>query len=354
MQRLHIFRAGRHTAMDGAAIAFAAADIAAIASGYDPAKHEAPIVVGHPALDAPAYGWVGGLAAEGGDLYATPRQVEPQFAAMVEAGRFKKISASFFAPQHSANPTPGAYYLKHVGFLGATAPAVKGLRPVQFAADEADTVTVEFAAPERGTLAGLLGEVTTILAGLRDRLVGAEPSPSFADPPAAQTATPPPERSPAVDDAARAAELQQQLEAANARLAQFAEAEDRRRREANRDFVEQVVREARLPAGLAPRATALLDALDAEATISFAEGERTLSESPRAALQALLRALPPRVALGEVNPPGPESGDTVAFAEVPGTQVDPERLALHNRVVAYQRAHPGTDYMTALRAVGVS
>jgi hypothetical protein len=353
MQRLHIFRAGTHRPMDGGTIAFASADIAAIARAYDPAKHEAPIVIGHPRTSSPAYGWIGALAAEGDDLYATPRQVEPAFAEMVRAGRYKKISARFYGPTHPANPAPGVYYLDHVGFLGGAAPAVKGLREVEFAADDAETVTVEFAAPERGTLAGVLGELGALLAGLRDRLAGAEPSPSFADPPA-PTTTPPPERSPAVDDAARAAELQQQLEAANARLAQFAEAEDRRRREANRDFVEQVVREARLPAGLAPRATALLDALDAEATISFAEGERTLSESPRAALQALLRALPPRVALGEVNPPGPESGDTVAFAEVPGTQVDPERLALHNRVVAYQRAHPGTDYMTALRAVGVS
>ncbi len=51
-----------------------------------------------------------------GALSATPRQVDPAFAEMVEAGRFKKISASFYAPSASGNPVPGTYYLRHVGF----------------------------------------------------------------------------------------------------------------------------------------------------------------------------------------------------------------------------------------------
>ncbi|OYW21050.1 MAG: hypothetical protein B7Z43_11640, partial [Sphingomonas sp. 12-62-6] len=46
----------------------AEADLAATAAAYDPAKFEAPIVVGHPALDAPAYGWVRGLAFAEGTL----------------------------------------------------------------------------------------------------------------------------------------------------------------------------------------------------------------------------------------------------------------------------------------------
>ena len=75
---IHIFRAGCHTAMQGQTISFGEADIAASAAAYDPAKHEAPIVVGHPAADAPAFGWVQSLAAEGGDLNAMPRQVDPE------------------------------------------------------------------------------------------------------------------------------------------------------------------------------------------------------------------------------------------------------------------------------------
>jgi len=45
---LDIFRSGRHTASSGASLAFTEADLAATAAAYDPALHEAPIVVGHP------------------------------------------------------------------------------------------------------------------------------------------------------------------------------------------------------------------------------------------------------------------------------------------------------------------
>ncbi len=140
---LYIFKPGRHTAMSGATLEFSAADLAATAVAYDPAKHEAPLVVGHPAVDAPAYGWVKALAAVP-DLEAVPHQVDAAFADMVAAGRFKKISASFFLPSAPGNPAPGVYYLRHVGFLGAAPPAVKGLRTPEFAADEAGIETVEF------------------------------------------------------------------------------------------------------------------------------------------------------------------------------------------------------------------
>lgn len=139
---LQIFKPGRHTAMSGAVLEFSAADLAATAAAYDPARHEAPIVVGHPRLDAPAYGWVKGLSASNG-LEAEPHQVDPAFAEMVDAGRFKKISASFFAPDSPQNPVPGCYYLRHVGFLGAQPPAVKGLRAPEFG--EGEEGIVEFA-----------------------------------------------------------------------------------------------------------------------------------------------------------------------------------------------------------------
>ena len=136
---IQIFKPGRHTALSGQALEFSAADLSASAAAYDPTKSEAPIVVGHPALDAPAYGWVKSLAFADGALDAEPDQVDAAFAEMVAAGRFKKISASFFMPDAANNPVPGVYYLRHVGFLGAAAPAVKGLRNPSFAADEVQT-----------------------------------------------------------------------------------------------------------------------------------------------------------------------------------------------------------------------
>ncbi|MCA0405598.1 MAG: hypothetical protein LCH39_05550 [Proteobacteria bacterium] len=59
--------------------------------------------------------------------------IDPEFADQVRQKRYAKVSASFYMPDAGNNPTPGSYALKHVGFLGAAAPAVKGLKQAQFA-----------------------------------------------------------------------------------------------------------------------------------------------------------------------------------------------------------------------------
>ncbi len=98
--------------------------------------HEPPACIGHPAHDKPAYGWVAGLKKSadkrGNVLLAKFRQVEPTFASMVQAGRFKKRSAAFY-PDGT---------LRHVAFLGAAPPAVKGLPDVAFA--DGDFTSFEF------------------------------------------------------------------------------------------------------------------------------------------------------------------------------------------------------------------
>ncbi len=94
---------------------------------FDTAKHEPPLVVGHPRHDAPAFGWVEGLKREGDLLMAKFRDVVPEFTEAVKKGLYKKRSAAFY-PDGS---------LRHVGFLGATIPAVKGLADVSFAEGEA-------------------------------------------------------------------------------------------------------------------------------------------------------------------------------------------------------------------------
>lgn len=136
MQSIHFFRAGTHTAKDGTSLSFSQADLAKIAAAYDPATHEAPIVVGHPKTDAPAFGWVERIEVRADGLHAVPRQVNAEFSELVKAGRYKKVSAAFYPPSATNNPTPGVPYLRHVGFLGAEAPAVKGLQAIQFSEAE--------------------------------------------------------------------------------------------------------------------------------------------------------------------------------------------------------------------------
>ena len=132
MKQLEILKAGSFTATGGAHVHFSEADLRAIVTAYDPSILKAPLVIGHPTLDAPAYGYVKSLSFANGKLLAEPAQVDVQFSEMVNSGRYLSLSASFYTPGAPGNPRPGSYYLRHVGFLGAWPPAVKGLASPAF------------------------------------------------------------------------------------------------------------------------------------------------------------------------------------------------------------------------------
>lgn len=273
MNPLNIFRPGAHTAQSGLMLVFTDSDLAATAAAYDPAKHEAPLVVGHPATDDPAYGWVESLAISPDGLEAIPRQVDPEFAALVNAERFNRISASFFLPGAPSNPVPGVYYLRHVGFLGAAAPAVKGLRKPAFnLSDEAGTVTVEFSIPSTH-------EVSFV-----------------SDTPATPT-TPPPAAGPAVDYAAQAATLQ----AENARLQAELTAEKARQVRADiAAFAEKLIGEGRLLPVDKPGLVEFVAGVPADTVLEFAAVDgRTVKTAPRAWLEGFLKRLPVQVDYAE-------------------------------------------------------
>jgi hypothetical protein len=131
--KIKIFKSGDHTSSNGIFMSFTEDIIQKIVNSYNVSVHEAPIVIGHPKIDDPAYGWVSSLSTNDfGEIEAEIDQVEPAFAELVNAGRFKKVSASFYNPDSEINPVKGTYYLRHVGFLGATPPAIKGLGNVSF------------------------------------------------------------------------------------------------------------------------------------------------------------------------------------------------------------------------------
>ncbi|MBN0091157.1 peptidase [Pseudomonas aeruginosa] len=149
---------------------FTEAILQEIAATYDPALSEAPLVIGHPKLNAPAYGWAKGLEVREGMLYAEPHQVVPEFAEAANRKMYKKRSASVYLPDSPGNPVPGKHYLRHIGFLGAVPPAIKGIpdAPFNFAEDDG-ALAIEFAeAPYAVT--GL----TDILRRLRDFFVERE------------------------------------------------------------------------------------------------------------------------------------------------------------------------------------
>lgn len=318
MKPIHIFRPGTHTSAAGAVLSFTEADLAAAAAAYDPAVHEAPIVVGHPRGDAPAYGWVSGLSFAEGELVAQPAQIDAAFSELVSAGRFKKVSASFYTPDSPTNPKPGAYYLRHVGFLGALPPAIKGLRPVEFG--EADAGVVEFADWSDQAQVGLWRRMREFLIaqfGLdkADQVIPTYTVDALAeeamreDEPTAGSARPisyaeggnavkSPEQQ-AAELAARQAELDKRQADLDKRDADFAEAQAvTQRAEARRDaeaFAEGLIRAGQLPPAQRDQVVGLLATMPRATVIEFGEGDARTETPAVDVLKAFLSGLPKAV-----------------------------------------------------------
>ena len=133
--KFEIFKTGTHTSDKGVTKDYSLDDLNFIAQAYNPEEDEAPIVIGHPADNSPAYGWVSSLeVTEDGKLVADAPddKLHPDFLNAVQEGRYKKRSISL---------TPDGK-LRHVGFLGGAAPAVKGLADIQFS--QPSSTLIEF------------------------------------------------------------------------------------------------------------------------------------------------------------------------------------------------------------------
>lgn len=134
MKWCEIFRAGTYKDAKGKDLVYSDEDIETIAKNFNEGENStAPIVVGHPKSNSPAYGWVDSLKAESGKLYASFKQVADEFAEWVNEGRYKNRSVSLYPDRK----------LRHVGFFGATPPKVKGMPEYVFSEDS-ESETYDF------------------------------------------------------------------------------------------------------------------------------------------------------------------------------------------------------------------
>lgn len=129
-----ILKTGKFTSSNGVEKEFNLSDLEKIAADYNPLVSEAPIVIGHPKTNDPAFGWIDSLKVSGDRLIASAKQIVPEFMESLKNGLFKKRSVSL---------TPDGY-LRHVGFLGAELPAVKGLADISFSDDRSADESFEF------------------------------------------------------------------------------------------------------------------------------------------------------------------------------------------------------------------
>jgi hypothetical protein len=345
--QIEIFRAGRHIDDAGTVHNFSAADVAGMVRSYDTALREAPLTIGHPADNLPAYGWVKGLGINAaGNLVMDTHQVQPQFAEMLSAKLFKKRSASFYTPSNPHNPKPGNWYLRHVAFLGAQPPAISGL--ADFASDSADGA-VSFSEGTDSTPPETLPATlpTTLPATLpadpsfnqehirmsqelKDQLAVAQ----------AQLAQANADRA-----AIEAAKQQAEAEATAARgeLAAFAESARTARTVAFTSFAEGLVKTG----GLLPKekdaAVALLTAAHDAKPVSFSEGGAVKTVTSVDFLKDLMTRAKPAVNFGE------HAAASMAGSPGTGTQgmSDDE---INTKTLAYARQHK-VSYAEALSQV---
>lgn len=367
-----IFKAGTRTDNNGRTVTITEADVAQAAAAYDPKVHEAPLVIGHPKTDAPAYGWVGGLHADGGVLSADFAQMDDDFVGLVQSGRYKKVSASFYPPDSPSNPKPGSWYLRHVGFLGAQPPAVKGLSAINFAEDDVYVEFSEYAHRRAASIFRRLREwlIEQYDTATADKVVAdweirdieesadwkpAPPTPAFADP-----ATPidpethenketpmSPEEQLAAEKAARE-QAEAKAAAAEAELKRLKDEQDRDLREGkheqNAEFAEALVKEGRLKPADKALMVQVLDFADypEQTSVEFGEGS-TIGE----ALRQFLRGLPEVLPSGhhaKAAAPAATGGLSADFAEA----ANPDALSHHERAVALA-AKEGIPYEEAAR-----
>lgn len=290
--QIEIFRAGRHTDDAGTVHNFSQADVAGMVSAYDPALREAPLTVGHPKDNLPAYGWVKGLALNAaGNLAMNTHQVAPQFAEMVGNKLFKKRSASFYPPGHASNPKPGHWYLRHVAFLGAQPPAIAGL--ADFADGNAEGV-VSFSEGDEVIAAPVTPE-TVLTTPATQPLINQEQLRMTQE----------------LKDQLDAAHLKHaesntalvaalaETAAAKAQLAQFAETAKRDRTAGFVSFADAQIKAGVLLPKDKEAAVAVLGTLADAQPVSFAEGGATKTVAPADWLKTFISTRAPVVSFGE-------------------------------------------------------
>ncbi len=353
---IEVFKTGMHTDSKGNTREWTEADLDRMIETYDPKDHEAPAVIGHPKEDKPAYGWVEALKRDGKLLLAKFRQCADGFVEAVKTGRYKKRSIAVYADGT----------LRHVGFLGAVPPAVKGLADIKFRTGE-EFQEFEFDEASFRPIRWALENVAELFRSVRDLLIekygtdAAEKAlPTWkiesveVEPPSEGEGT---KLAPAVGFSEKKEEeekmekelkekltaAEEALKASEKKLQEFAEGGKRsddeilklKRELALRDVnarldklqAEKKITPAMRELGLAE----FMAGLGGETVIEFGEGKK--SSSAEIAWK-VLEAFPPVVEFGEkAKKPAeaPSGGST--FSSGPNSEVDAGRLEIHEKAV---------------------
>ncbi len=330
---LEILKAGTHRDSKGNTYSFGTDALRQIAESYQPDRHVAPILVTHDE-SKPNKGLIDRVWVEGDRLLAEPKQVDPELAEQVNAGRWPRLSAAIYLPDSPANPSPGRYGLRHVATVQI--PAIKGMQPPQFA--EEGTILLsetesDLAALARAFREFVLGEFDGetadryipgwLVSSIDERAMEQQMRPvdampmNFSEEEGNVTQT-----TPATEGAAMppdAEDFQRRMADLVARDAELKRREAELQRREDTQFVEGAISSGKVPPFLKERAIELLGALPDEPTqiLTFAEGGKEVKSTPKQIFRDLLGAMR-TVQFGEVAPesdsPIGDSNDSVAVS----------------------------------------
>lgn len=137
IKEIEVFKSGTHTDSEGDTREWTKEDLELIVKTYNERLasdegSEAPVVKGHPETDDPAFGWVKELKLFEDKVIAVT-ELNKDFVEEVKDELYKKVSIALYPD----------LMLRHLGFLGAAQPAVKGLEPVKFNSKEFKTLNFE-------------------------------------------------------------------------------------------------------------------------------------------------------------------------------------------------------------------
>lgn len=333
-----VFKAGKYPQGD-----VSKADVEHIARTYDPSWREAPVVLGHPKTDDPAFGWVAAVKAQAGRLFVQFRDLAGDFVKAVRAKRFSRVSIRILR-----TPERGMY-LGHVGFLGAALPAVAGLEPIKFEQGDVEALDVEM---EFTTAAGEAAEEQ----GMVDQKKKDGASPAGQDFQAQLDAMRADFEKKLAD---QQADYERKAEEREGKLREQLTGERRERELAEfRHELEGKVRDGKLaPAllpGLAEFAVSLPDGDDQ--AIEFTTDGEAAKKSPRQFFRDFLDQLPGAVEFGAAagSDSDPGASRRTDFKDIDlddGTPVDDAAADLHRKALEYREKHPQASYVDAVNAV---
>ena len=164
---IELIPVGTHVDSKGTKVTFTDADFAQAIANTDVSTDAVPIVIGHPKETSPAYGWGKDFKVENGRMYGLFRDVNTDFAEAVEKKSYPNRSISL-------GRNDKGLYIKHVGFLGGAAPAIKGMAEIQFNEDASEQVFEFNQAQAFSTVGYLLNNVGNLFRSMRDKMIASD------------------------------------------------------------------------------------------------------------------------------------------------------------------------------------